>query len=183
MIYVTSDTHFCHNKDFLYKSRGFDNVYDMNKAIIHNWNSIVQPDDEVYLLGDVMLNDNEEGLKCLHQLKGNINIVLGNHDTEARRILYLSSWNVNYVEMAYILKYKGYHFYLSHYPTMCSNYDVDKPLKARIINVCGHSHTTDPWKDIDIGIIYHAELDAHNMMPISLDSILEEVQSHPRFKV
>jgi len=183
VIYVTSDTHFCHTQEFLYKPRGFETVQDMNKAIIKNWNSVVQPDDEVYLLGDVMLNDNVEGMKCLHQLKGKIHIVLGNHDSEARKILYLSSWNVDSVELAYRLKYKGYHFYFSHFPTLCSNYDVDKPLKARIINVCGHSHTTDKWKDIDLGIVYHAELDAHNNTPVSLDTILNDIKTHPRFQV
>lgn len=59
MIYVTSDTHFCHNKPFIYEDRGFKNIEEMNDTIIENWNKLVKPDDTVIHLGDVMLNDNE----------------------------------------------------------------------------------------------------------------------------
>lgn len=30
-IWVISDTHFNHNKDFIYQPRGFKNVQDMNE--------------------------------------------------------------------------------------------------------------------------------------------------------
>ena len=32
MIYLTSDTHFCHNKDFLYEPRGFQSIGDDCRA-------------------------------------------------------------------------------------------------------------------------------------------------------
>ena len=35
-IYFTSDLHIGHDKDFLYKPRGFNNVWDMDNAIIEN---------------------------------------------------------------------------------------------------------------------------------------------------
>lgn len=76
MIYLTSDTHFCHNKDFLYEPRGFQSIEEHDEAIVKNWNSIVTPDDEVYHLGDVMLNDNTKGLGYLKQLNGKIHIIL-----------------------------------------------------------------------------------------------------------
>ena len=61
-IFVTSDLHFCHDRDFLYEPRGFKSVHEMNEAIVKNWNSIIQPEDDVYVLGDLMLNDNDRGL-------------------------------------------------------------------------------------------------------------------------
>lgn len=33
-IWLTSDTHFNHDKDFIWKPRGFQNVQDMNEAIL-----------------------------------------------------------------------------------------------------------------------------------------------------
>ena len=87
-IWLTSDTHLGHNKDFIWSSRGFKNVYEMNEAIIERWNSVVCQDDIVYHLGDVMLGNNEEGLKLLKSLKGKIYIAYGNNDTEARIKLY-----------------------------------------------------------------------------------------------
>ena len=61
-IWLTSDTHFGHDRDFLYKPRGFKNIWDHDKTIIENWNNIIQPNDEVYHLGDVMLGNNEYGM-------------------------------------------------------------------------------------------------------------------------
>ena len=68
-------------------------------------------------------------------------------------------------------------FYLSHYPTLTSNLDSNEPLKARVINLCGHSHTQDRWADWDKGLIYHVEMDAHNCYPVLLDDIIEEIKN------
>ena len=176
-IFVTSDTHFWHNREFLWQPRGFNSVLEMNKEIINRWNSVVRYDDEVYLLGDLMLNNNDEGMRCLRQLNGNIHIILGNHDTDTRVDLYRDArYNIDVIGYATIIKYKGYHFYLSHYPTLTSNLDADKPLKARILNICGHSHTQDPFADWDKGYIFHAELDTNNCYPWLLDDIIEKIK-------
>lgn len=176
-IYVTSDWHFCHEKEFLYKPRGFENAYDMNKAIITRHNAIVQPDDDVYVLGDLMLNDNEEGLRCIKQLKGNLHIVRGNHDTDARIDLYHECYNIVEITEGQFLNYRKYHFYLSHYPCLCGNFDNDKPLKARTISLCGHSHTKDSFADWDKGLIFHAEMDTNNCTPWLLDDIIEKIKN------
>ena len=88
MIYFSSDLHFNHNKDFLYKPRGFDSIDAMNMAVVSNWNSVVTNEDDVYILGDLMLGDNEAGISLLKMLNGKLHIILGNHDTESRRELY-----------------------------------------------------------------------------------------------
>lgn len=177
-IWVTSDWHFCHSKDFLWKPRGFNNQYEMNKIIIQKHNEIVKPEDDVYCLGDCMLNDNEMGLYCIKQLKGNIHIIRGNHDSETRIKLYSSCWNVVEVCEGKYLNYNGYHFYLSHYPCLCSNFDYDKPLKAKIISLCGHTHTQNKFQDMDKGLIYHVEVDAHNCYPIEIDQIIEDINNY-----
>ena len=83
-VFVTSDPHFCHQMEFIWGPRGFKNQYEMNEAIIENWNSVVDMEDDVYCLGDIMLNDNDLGIKCLKSLKGKIHIIRGNHCTNAR---------------------------------------------------------------------------------------------------
>lgn len=87
-IYITSDTHFCHAQPFLYEPRGFENVDQMNAAIIKRWNSLVEPCDEVYVLGDLMLNNTEEGLEYFKLLNGFKHIIIGNHDSNKRIELY-----------------------------------------------------------------------------------------------
>ena len=61
MIYFTSDLHFNHNKNFIYESRGFKSIEEHDKEIIKNWNNIIKDNDDVYILGDLMLGDNEYG--------------------------------------------------------------------------------------------------------------------------
>lgn len=175
-IFITSDTHFCHNREFLYTPRGSTSIEEMNEMVITNWNSVVGEEDEVYLLGDVMLNDDEVGLECLSRLNGIIHIIRGNHDTDNRLPKYFSAHNVKDILDIKRLRYNGYHFYLSHYPTLTDNFDSDKPLKSRVINLCGHSHTQDKWADISKGLIYHCELDAHNCTPVLLDDIIADIQ-------
>ena len=65
-IYLTSDLHLNHNKEFVYFPRGFKSVYEMNDTIISNWNKTVSGDDDVYLLGDIMLGNSQEGIKLFH---------------------------------------------------------------------------------------------------------------------
>lgn len=176
-IWLTSDTHFSHNQPFLYEPRDFKNIDEHNEAIIQNWNSVVQPDDIVYHLGDVMLNDDEHGIKCLQRLNGHIRMVRGNHDSDNRLLKYADCWNVESVgDWALMIKDGKQSIYLSHFPTITSNYDVDKPLKARVLNLCGHSHTKDAFQDWDKGLIYHVELDAHDNKPVALEEVMKDIR-------
>lgn len=134
-IYLTSDLHFCHDKDFIYEPRGFKCVEDMNETIVKNWNGLITEDDDVYILGDCMLNNNAKGMNLLESLNGRLHIITGNHDTNMRIKLYATAKNVVSIDTcATMLKYKKYNFYLSHYPTMTSNYD-DKGLLVSLIYV------------------------------------------------
>lgn len=176
-IWLTSDLHFGHDKEFIWGPRGFKNVDEMNEAIIKNWNAVVNSEDEVYVLGDLMLGDNEAGIKMIKQLKGTIHVILGNHDTATRKVLYEDCFNIADVKYADVIKFNGYSFYLSHYPTMTSNYDDEKPLKAKIISLCGHSHYINKFKDMDKGIIYHVEMESHNNTPILLETIIDDLKT------
>ena len=176
-IWVTSDWHFCHDKPFLFEPRGFKNQYEMNDAIIENHNAIVQPDDDVYVLGDCILCDNDEGIRCIKQLKGKIHIIRGNHDSDARIALYKECWNVVEVCDAKWLKIGKQSFFLSHYPCLTDNHDDDKPLSRRIISLCGHTHTPDKWHDWNNGLIYHVEMDAHGCQVVNIEQIISDIQN------
>ena len=177
-IWLVSDTHFGHDKSFIYEPRGFKTIWEHDKTIIENWNNLVDIDDDIYHLGDVMLGDNDYGLSCLKQLKGRIHIIRGNHCTDTRMGLYRTCWNVVEVCEGKFLRYEKYHFYLSHYPCLTSNNDADKPLKVRTISLCGHSHATNKFCDMDKGLIYHCELDAHDNKPILLDDVIEDIKNY-----
>lgn len=175
-IWFTSDWHFYHDREFVYKPRGFDNVYDMNNAIITRHNEVVNPEDDVYVLGDLMLNNNDAGIAAIKQLKGQLHIIRGNHDTDTRMELYNQCYNIVEITEGQFFKWNGYHFYLSHFPCLTSNYDNSKPLKTRIINLCGHSHIQNPFEDFNKGLIYHVEVDAHDCYPISIEKIITDIK-------
>lgn len=176
-IWLSSDFHLGHNKEFLYRPRNFESIEEHDNKIIENWNSIVSKEDECYILGDLILNNNEAGIEKLSRMNGRWHIVLGNHDTDTRIQLYSQLPHVIEVVYATVFKYKGYHFYCSHYPTITSNLDIDKPLKNRVISLCGHSHYKNRFEDMDKGLIYHCELDSHNNYPILIDDIIEDIKN------
>ena len=173
MIYFTSDTHFCHNKSFLYEPRGFNDIKEHDNQIIQNWNSLIKPDDDVYHLGDVMLLNNELGIKYLQSLNGKIHIILGNHCTAIREELYRNCSNVVEVCLAKILKIKKQHYFLCHYPTITANYD-DKPYHQHLINLYGHTHQQHLFYN-DNPFMYNVGMDAHNCEPVSIEQIDKDI--------
>lgn len=180
MIYITSDLHFSHDKSFLYVPRGYKNIWEHDSDIVQRWNETVSMNDEVYVLGDLMLNSNENGRKLLSQLKGNLHLIYGNHDSDVRKDIYKTLWNV--VEIcgyATVIKDGKWRFYLSHYPTMTTNYDDnDKPLRDRMWNLCGHTHTSDKYLEMRKGLLsYHCELDAHDNRPVSIEEIKQDIKN------
>lgn len=176
-IFITSDLHFYHNKPFLYEPRGFRDIDSMVDAVVERWNAIVASNDDVYVLGDLMLNDDGKAMEKLKLLNGRIHIAIGNHDTDRRIELYKNLPNVVEASFAYRLRYKKLGFYLSHYPTICSNYSDGGKLCEKTINLCGHTHTSDPFHDWGKGVIYHCELDAHNNQPVLLDDIINDLKN------
>jgi len=176
-IWVTSDTHFGHQKEFLWGPRGFSSSFDHDEFIIQNWNSVVGDEDDVYLLGDVMLGDNEHGLDCLKRLHGKIHIVLGNHDTEARIELYITCPNVVEIVHAIEIKYKKHYFFLCHYPVITANYDDQLAWAKHLINLHGHTHSQYKFYN-DNPYMYNVSLDAHNNMPVEINEIIADIKNY-----
>lgn len=175
-IWLTSDTHFSHQKPFLYEPRGFTSVTEMNQAIVERWNSVVQAEDLVYHLGDVALSDTQDAIKYIKQLNGKIIWIRGNHCTVNKileiqnacpNISLLAGMDSSY---ATVIKSGKWSFYLSHYPTLTSNHEKWR----KVVNLCGHAHVQDKWADWDKGC-YHVEMDAHDCYPVNLNQIKEDI--------
>ena len=176
-IWFTSDLHFGHNKDFMYTPRGFNSIEEHDETIIKNWNETVSPNDDVYILGDLMLGNNEYGMSCLNKLNGNLHVIYGNHDTDDRISYYgLFSYLLDLVGHSERLKIGKYYFYLSHYPTITANYDDDKPWAKHLINLHGHTHSKDKFYN-DNPYMYNVSLDAHNNYPVSIDEIIKDIKN------
>lgn len=171
-IWITSDLHFGHDKDFIWGARGYNSVEEMNKEQLRKFNEKVQPEDDVYICGDLMLGG-ESGKSWLSQLNGKLHIVLGNHDTEAKAAFYRTLPQVVEVVYATMIKANGRHWYLSHYPTMTANFGK---LDRQPINLAGHTHSTNKWENINTGT-YNIAVDAHNGYPVNIEDIALEVKN------
>ena len=172
MIFFSSDWHIGHDKDFLYRPRGFQSIEEHDEAIITNCNKIVKEDDELWLLGDLALGEEEEWDKWLSQINcKNIHFVIGNHDTDRKIAKYINEYWFEFHGYADMIKYsKRYSFYLSHYPTLTGNFDFDK---RPVWNLSGHTHSQE--KFYDKYAVYNVALDAHNNYPVSIEEIVTDI--------
>lgn len=83
-VWFTSDQHFGHARLLeLSPARGaaFPTVGEMNARLIHNWNAVVEPDDTVWVLGDVDMHGKDAMLALISQLVGTKILISGNHDS------------------------------------------------------------------------------------------------------
>ena len=85
--FLISDTHFGHNniltflrKDGSLLRPGFTDIKDHDLELIKRWNSVVEPEDKVYHLGDVGFKNFEYLKRIFDALNGTKVLIKGNHD-------------------------------------------------------------------------------------------------------
>lgn len=89
-VFFTADLHLGHKGivEFIHAPTGepmrpWDDIDEMNEALIANWNKTVGPKDKVYVLGDVVMN--RRCMPLIGRLQGRKTLVGGNHDTMRAR--------------------------------------------------------------------------------------------------
>ena len=174
-VYFTSDTHFYHNKEFLYTPRGCTCIEEMNELVIENWNKTIPNNSLVYHLGDVLLGDYDVNL--LKRLNGQLCIVRGNHDTDRKLSdIFATRPDTIYVGTSDIIKIGKLSLFLCHYPVLTANYD-EKHFNQHVINLHGHTHQRTNWLFPENPFIYHVGLDSHNCSPIHVDEIISQIRT------
>jgi calcineurin-like phosphoesterase family protein len=142
----------------------------MNEALIHHWNSMVDPEDDIYHLGDFSLGLNEQGIQnILRRLNGTKYLVLGNHDDKIRKnpALFLDS-HQNFFSGIYegILEKKigSKRIIMCHYAMRVWNRSHHGSY-----HLYGHSHGTlpdDPHaRSFDVGV------DPNGLFPINIEQV------------
>lgn len=174
-VFFTSDTHFYHEQDFLYKPRGFSCMEEMNEAIVERWNSVVREGDIVWHLGDVLMGHYDKSI--LKRLNGTICYIGGNHDT-LRKIAEIESgksqpratWPTSE-----LLKFGKLSVFACHYPVLTANFD-EKHFNQHVIALHGHTHQKSNWMYPDNPFLYHVGLDSHDCYPVHIDEIIADVR-------
>lgn len=180
-IWLTSDWHFGHNREFIWKQRGYNSIGEMNDDFVRKHNEVVDADDEVFVLGDLILGE-PDNIEYVKKMNGKLHIVRGNHDTDNRWVAYANLPNVVEMNNAIYFKYKKYHFYMSHFPTLTGNLQKET-INQMTLNLFGHTHQqtnfyssddNDMFK-IEIPYMYHVGVDSHEGYPVLLDIIIKEM--------
>ena len=111
MNYYISDLHIGHENVLKHDGRPFNNTEEMSQELIRHWNSVVTPDDSVYILGDFAWK-NIEGLAVLSQLMGKKYFILGNHDKLTNEMRAHFEW----IKDIATVEDNGTQVVLCHYP-------------------------------------------------------------------
>jgi calcineurin-like phosphoesterase family protein len=171
--FFTSDLHFGHARVIEYSNRPFKNVDEMDEALVANWNAVVQPNDTVYLVGDVSFHRHEKTLALLSRLQGNIGLILGNHDKKLkpealRRFAFVKDMYTAKIEDPDAGKHSNgvQRIVLCHYALR-----VWEASHYGAWSLYGHSHGSLPdnprVKAFDVGV------DCHDYRPISYERVKE----------
>lgn len=137
--FLFSDPHFGHKNILLIADRPFNTVQEMNESLIKNWNSVVGNDDTVYLLGDICMNMSKKTItELLYQLKGDIILIMGNHDWEFGKDFWANTGRFSLVSPYPIILDKW--FMLSHEPMYLTS---NMPYG----NIYGHVHNDNKYRD------------------------------------
>ena len=165
--WVISDTHFMHERILGYCQRPFNTVEEMNETIIKNWNSVINNDDIVYVLGDFCFGNKTNLIEITSQLKGRKILILGNHDRLPKKA-YLDAGFETVTKCPMIVDND---FILSHHPLQG---DLGK-----FYNIHGHRHKLSTECQIspmhfDIGV------DDHNFFPHNLDTVIKTLYKQKR---
>jgi len=126
--FVIADPHFGHKGIITFENgRNFKTIEDHDDCIIYNWNSVVSPEDTVYVLGDVAMN--RRCIATVGRCNGRKILIKGNHD-----IFKLKDYAPYFEDIRAYKIFPDKKMILSHIPihTQC--------MDRWDINVHGHLH-------------------------------------------
>lgn len=128
-VFFIADTHFGHKNIIGYNRPQFNDIEEMNNAIVENWNKVVKPKDIVWHLGDVAFG--KDNIHYLAQCNGVKRLVMGNHDT-----YHVDEYKYYFDRIFGCNQYKQ--AFLTHIPIHTQQFYRTK------LNIHGHVHHEDP---------------------------------------
>jgi len=158
-IFFTADCHFNHTAILRMCQRPFATIEEHDQALVDNWNAVVGPGDQIFVIGDFAHKaDPEKVRKIFHKLRGAKHLILGNHDGEFVRTQL--PWSTVSERMK--ITVDAQKIVLDHYPMRSW-----QGAHAGAIQLYGHVHNRlDVWPNsCDVGV------DAWGYKPVTLPEI------------
>jgi calcineurin-like phosphoesterase family protein len=160
-IYFSSDQHWAHAAARSFYRRPFGSVAEMDQVMIERWNAVVEPNDEVWHLGDFAVRQSAERVACLLKvLNGRKHLIVGNNDDATVRDC--DGWQS--IQQYAELVIDGVGLVLCHYP-----FRTWRDMGKSSINLHGHSHgrLKPLLRQYDVGV------DVRDFRPVRLREIIE----------
>ena len=157
--WVTADWHLGEDRFALMQRYGFDSAEHMVEELIRQYNSLVEPDDTVYVLGDVAMKGRPEYLKYAAEFNGNKILIRGNHDREHSDSELRKYFDVVIPEGGghkITLGEDNQQCWMTHYPTQAI---------PGMFNLVGHIHSS--WK-VQLNML-NVGVDVNHYRPHDLD--------------
>jgi calcineurin-like phosphoesterase family protein len=165
-IWFTSDLHLGHTNPLRWTdaqgnyTRPFSSIDEFHQLVIYNYNSLVNPQDTVYFLGDICTR--KSYLPLLKKFTGNKRLVLGNHDANLPVKSFLP-----YFGKIYGVKYLPQKLVLTHMPVWIDQYWLER--KPDWVNVHGHIH----HNPAPTSMHFNACLEVNNWSPVHIDQVVQ----------
>ena len=192
-VFITSDLHFMHQNIVQYTERHerWDATEEMTEGLIANWNSVVTPDDTVWVIGDVVMGKIAESLPLVSELNGHKFLCLGNHDRPHPCNKKAGEWFARYEEH---FEWIGIHaefeigrtpVELCHFPYFGDSQEVDRhdsfrPEDNGRVLLHGHVHS-EAWdfgeRMIHVGIdADFSEFGVERYHPVPVEVIQQAIE-------
>ena len=174
--WITSDLHLNHFKILDFERYNLDRnglshiqtIEQYNEMIISRINSVVAPEDTLYILGDVVMGGTDVITRLIRRINGYKILVLGNHDKYKVNQGLKMGFNEVYDRPIYLPEGHG-KVILSHYPL----YEAfDNPYIS--YNIHGHLH--DSW--LSLPNYLNANISMNGYYPINLETLLPSINSN-----
>ena len=162
-IFYTSDSHHGHRSILNLCNRPYASVEEMDESLIANWNSVVQPTDDVWMLGDFAYRQKKGSLGAIFgRLNGTKRLIIGNHDNDEVIELPWAAMPTHYEE----IKQDGTKIVLCHYPMRSWN-----GMYRGALHLYGHEHGNIP----DYATCADVGVDCWNFFPATLAQIKDRM--------
>jgi calcineurin-like phosphoesterase family protein/predicted kinase len=159
-----------------YSPPTWDDVAEMNEKIISNWNSDVQPGDDVFIIGDVALGQIVKAPDLIRRLNGTKYLIAGNHDVTLKKLIANNPGQYDdlfvWIKESYMLTWKygdqKVQIYMHHFPHASWPHMSD----GKSIHLHGHLHGNPSGVT---GRIFDVGIDGNNLHPHILNNVVAEL--------
>ena len=180
-IYFLSDLHLFHDREFVWKVRGFRNVEHMNDTILENIYKTISAEDDFYLLGDLALGTDSERIRnTAAGLPGKVHLIIGNHDTDSKVKIYKELPNFAEVVYSTVICVNKRELFLSHYPVLTAEHSENP--KHTVFNIHGHTHSKERFCE-ERPYAFNVCCDALECKPILAEDMVEQLVTEFKKKI